>query len=148
MHIRDQRDMVVEEARSWIGTPYHHHAAVRGAGVDCGMLLVEVYSSTGLIERFDPGPYPPDWHMHRSEERYLTLVMERARPVTSPLPGDIVMLRYGRAFSHGGIVTKSNPLTAVHAFYRYGKVVEEDWTMSMELRLRLSGAIFASLWSE
>lgn len=31
-----QRAAVVAEARSWIGTPYHNCADVKGAGVDCG----------------------------------------------------------------------------------------------------------------
>lgn len=26
---------IVDEARTWIGTPYHHQARLRGVGVDC-----------------------------------------------------------------------------------------------------------------
>lgn len=68
----DLRARIVEEARSWLGTPYHHHAMVKGAGVDCAMLLVAVYGAVGLLpEGFDPRPYPQDWHLHRDCERYL-----------------------------------------------------------------------------
>jgi cell wall-associated NlpC family hydrolase len=44
-----QRATVVAEARSWIRTPYHNCADVKGAGVDCGMLLVRVFVDTGLM---------------------------------------------------------------------------------------------------
>ncbi|MDO6044547.1 hypothetical protein Q4P48_08410 [Neisseria gonorrhoeae] len=47
----DLRARIVEEARSWLGTPYHHHAMVKGAGVDCAMLLVAVYGAVGLLPR-------------------------------------------------------------------------------------------------
>ena len=55
----DLRQRIVEEARSWLGTPYHHQAMVKGAGVDCAMILVAVYRAVGLIPAgFDPRPYP------------------------------------------------------------------------------------------
>ena len=28
-------DKIIAEARAWIGTPYHHQAAVKGVGCDC-----------------------------------------------------------------------------------------------------------------
>ena len=98
---------MVAEARSWVGTPYHGCADVKGAGVDCGMLLVRVFVDLGLTEPFDPRPYPSDWHLHRSEERYLGFVFERGREVAEPQPGDVAVFRYGRCYSHGGIVTRS-----------------------------------------
>jgi hypothetical protein len=142
-----QRAAVVAEARSWVGTPYHHHAAVKGAGVDCGMLLVETFVRAGLIERFDPRPYPPDWHLHRSEEKYLAFVFEHGRRVDEPRPGDVVIVRYGRTFSHGGIVTSARPLVAVHAFQPYGRVLEEDLATNPEVARRLHDCAFASFWA-
>jgi len=29
------RCSIIAEARSWIGTPYHHQAALKGVGYDC-----------------------------------------------------------------------------------------------------------------
>jgi cell wall-associated NlpC family hydrolase len=97
------RAAVVAEAMSWLGTPYHTGAHVKRVGVDCAWLLIEVYAAEGLIERFDPGYYPGDWHLHRADERYLGFVLERAREVDAPDVGDIVLMRFGRAFSHGAI---------------------------------------------
>ena len=140
------RAAVVAEARSWCGTPYHHQADVKGAGCDCAMLLVRVYVDLGLGAPFDPRPYPQDWHLHRSDERFLGWVNERASPVATPKPGDVIMLRYGRAYSHGGIVTKALPLTVVHAFQPYRRVLEEDLAQNPEIAPRVKGAMFASFW--
>jgi len=121
----DQRGAVVAEARKWLGTPYHNCADVRGAGVDCGMLIVRVFVDTGLCEPFDPRPYPPDWHLHRGEERYLGFVFDRCAEVPAPRRGDVAVFKIGRCYSHGGIVTGDAPLTIVHAYQRARCVIED-----------------------
>lgn len=121
-----QRAAVVAEARRWLGTPYHHAADVLGAGCDCGMLIVRVFVDSGLLEPFDPRPYPRDWHLHRDEERYLGFVIDRAREVAAPLPGDVVVFRHGRSFSHGGIVSDGEPIRLIHASWPARMVIEED----------------------
>lgn len=98
------RREVVAEARTWIGTPFHHEARVKGHGVDCAMLLIEVYAAAGVVERIQPKQYPPDWHLHRSEERYLNYVMLYCHPVTHPQQADIAMFKVGRTYSHAAIV--------------------------------------------
>lgn len=119
-------ESAVTQARTWVGTPYHAEADVRGAGVDCGMLIVRVFVDAGLVPLFDPRPYPPDWHLHRSEERYLGWVHDHCREVETPEPGDVAVFRFGRCWAHGGIVTVAEPLTIVHAFSPAGCVVEEE----------------------
>src|SRR5260370_32886130 len=94
-----QRTAVVAAARSWIGTPYHHAADVKGAGVDCALLLVRVYCDLGMVEPFDPRPYTRDWMLHRDDERYLGFLLDRARMVSEPAPGDVILFRFGRCFS-------------------------------------------------
>jgi cell wall-associated NlpC family hydrolase len=127
------RTAIVVAARSWIGTPYHNCADVKGAGVDCGMLLVRVFVDLGLAPPFDPRPYAPDWHLHRSEEKYLGFVFAHGREVEAPQPGDIAVFRFGRCYSHGGIVAKPDPLTIVHAFAPARMALEE--TVARNARL-------------
>ena len=141
-----ERAAVVAAARSWIGTPYHHAADVKGAGCDCAMLLVRVYCDLGLVEPFDPRPYPRDWMLHRDDERYLSFLLARAREIVEPSAGDVIVFRYGRCFSHGGIVTRARPLTIVHAFAPARAVIEEDVERNAELSDRLATVRFASLW--
>jgi hypothetical protein len=140
------RFAVVEEARSWLGTPYHHAADVKGHGVDCAMLLVRVYCDLGLVERFDPRPYTRDWFLHRNEERYLGFLLERSREVRAPGLGDIILFRMGRCFAHAGIISRVNPLNIIHAFAPTRCVVEDIIERSVELKAKMKTAKFASYW--
>jgi cell wall-associated NlpC family hydrolase len=143
-----QRAAVVAEARSWIGTPYHHAADIKNHGVDCAMLLVRVYADTALIENFDPRPYTRDWFLHRSEERYLGFLFDRAHEVREPGLGDTVVFKIGRCFAHAGIVSRVDPLTIIHAFAPLRCVVEDVIHASAELAERLKTAKFASYWGD
>ncbi len=89
------------------------------------MLLVRVFVDTGLCEPFDPRPYPPDWHLHRSAERYLSFIFDRGHEVETPRPGDVAVYRFGRCYSHGGIIVGATPITLVHAYGPARRVVEE-----------------------
>lgn len=112
-----ERLAVVNAARRWIGTPYHHRASVLGAGVDCAQLLRCAYLEAGLITDFEQPLYNCDWHLHRNEEKYLAVVESYApaidddirslneRPDLVVAPGDILMWRVGRTFSHAAIVS-------------------------------------------
>ncbi len=132
-----QRAAVVAEARRWVGTPWRHRAKVFGAGVDCAQLLIGVYSRAGVIADFDPGDYPPDWHCHRDDERFVGFVTRFAEEYAwrddAPRPGDCVLWKFGRAFAHGGIV--SDWPRVVHAFVAYQAVDETD-TSGTELATR------------
>ena len=139
-----QRAAVVAEARSWIGTPYHHQADIKGAGVDCAMILVRVWVDLGLVPAFDPRPYPIDWHLHQAEERYLAQLQARAVFVDAPLPGDIVVWRYGRTFSHAGIVTQWPRV--VHAYHPAGIVEEADVSRPGALSSKRRAKRFLSYW--
>jgi len=117
------RDAVITDARKWLGTPYHHQARVRGVGVDCAMLLCEVYEACGMIPHIDPRPYPPDWHLHRSEEKYLGWIKKYADQVDEPMPGDVVLYQFGRTVSHAGIVIDWPMI--IHAYRGQGCVMSE-----------------------
>jgi cell wall-associated NlpC family hydrolase len=120
---QQQRLDVVQEAMTWLHTPYHHAARIKGAGVDCGMFLAEVYEQTGVMPHVVPDEYPPDWHMHQDGERYLGLVAAHAHQVEVGLPGDIVLYRFGRCVSHGAIVIVWPQI--IHAYIRLGVVLDE-----------------------
>ena len=76
-----RRAAVIAEARAWWRTPYHHMGRSRGVGVDCLTLLAEVYEAAGVIPHIDIPFYPPDWNLHRSEERYMRGLLEYAREI-------------------------------------------------------------------
>ena len=136
---------VVREVRSWIGTPYHLAADVKSVGVDCAMLVLRVYADLGLIAPFDPRPYTHDWHLHRGEERYLDALLARAVKVDRPEPGDVMLFRVGRCYSHGAIVTQADTLTIVHASFPAKIVLEETVMQNAQMCERAGSALFASI---
>lgn len=116
-----ERQAVVAEAMTWIGTPFHHAGRIKSVGVDCAMFPLEVYSALGLIPALEKvPPYPVDWHLHRSEERYLETVLGYADETDNPQPGDFVLFRFGRCFSHGAILLEGPRV--VHAYFRQGVI--------------------------
>lgn len=119
------RAAFISEALSWLGTPFGDCADVKGPNgvVDCAMLLVRSAVDTGRFPAFDPRPYPPRWHLHKSEERFLNIIRDDlgAKELETPQVGDVVLWQFGRCFSHGGVLI--NPNEVVHAFYVAGKVV-------------------------
>jgi cell wall-associated NlpC family hydrolase len=141
---QQERLGVVQEALCWLGTPYHHMGRVRGAGVDCGMFLAEVFEGAGVMPHVTPESYPPDWHMHQEEERYLGLVQQHAKPVDrAPLPGDIVLYKFGQCISHGAIVLAWPQV--IHAYIRLGVVLDEGVRNTV---LREAQAGLFSPWGE
>ena len=84
--------------------------------------------------------------MHRDDERYLGFLLARTHLVDAPGLGDVILFRIGRCFAHGGIVTKTEPLTICHAFMPAGIVLEDVIARSPELADRLRTAKFASHW--
>lgn len=133
-----QRAAVKAEAFSWIGTKFRHGARIKGVGVDCGQLLVAVFSAAHLIEAFAPESYPPDWFLHRDRERYLEELTKYADAV-EPLYeiGDILTYRFGRAVSHAGIYVGEGWI--VHADGR-AKIVNRSQISMAGLAQRFAGA--------
>lgn len=118
------RAAIVEEAFTWIGTPFRNCADIKGSkgGVDCAMLATRCYVDTGRLAAFDPRPYPPGWMLHHSEERFLGWIQDQlgARQVDAPRLGDVPVWQFGRCFSHCGIMV--NAMEVVHAFRWAGSV--------------------------
>jgi cell wall-associated NlpC family hydrolase len=132
------RETIVRVAKSWLGTPYHHRAKIKGVGTDCGQILIAVFAEAGLIKDFDPGNYPGDWMLHRDEERYLGTIETYAKRITrDPLPGDIALFKYGRCISHGAIVTDYPEI--IHAYKPSGCVILDNIETNEDLGNRLVG---------
>lgn len=118
------REDAVAEARSWIRTPFHHGARIKGVGVDCGQLLAAVYQ---------PGLEGPDylagWWQHSDQELLLDLVLAYTHEVDVPQLGDVAIWKFGRTWSHAGIVTDWP--TVIHAMG--GLAVTEEDTVANRL---------------
>lgn len=122
---RFSRTRVVAAARSYIGTPYHHQACVRGVGVDCLGLVRGVWRDLYGYDAEDPPAYSRDWAEGMGRE---TMLEASARhlvgvEIARALPGDVVVFRYkpGVVAKHAGILTESDRF--VHAM-EGGRVCE------------------------
>lgn len=88
---------IVREAETWIGTPFRHAAGVKGQGADCGLFVLRVMQTLGLVPAGDPPAYPPSWCLHRGEDRFAPWLDEHADRVAAPAPGDVATFAFGRA---------------------------------------------------
>jgi cell wall-associated NlpC family hydrolase len=134
MNEAKQRKAIVEEALSWLGTKWHHRAAIKGVGCDCALFPMAVYKSVGLVPAsVAVEDYPQDWAMHRDEERYLAMVERFGKriDIAALAAGDFVVWHFGRAFSHGGISLGGTCI--IHAYQKVGHVTIDDFSNEMEL---------------
>jgi len=114
---------VVAAARGWLGTPYHHQAAVKGAGCDCLGLIRGVYAEVMGAEPETPPAYSRDWGEMRAEETLLDAArrhMGEVPPWQDIAPGDVLIfrMRKGAIAKHAGIVTQAQgraPVRMIHA---------------------------------
>lgn len=136
----EKRAAVVAEAMSWLRTPYHHQGRIKGVGVDCVWLLIEVYKTVGVVgSDFDPGEYSGEWYFHKSEEIYLGGVIKHAQRVEVPQLGDVAVYQFGRCVSHAAIIVAEG--VGLHA-NKPARNVE-----LVELRAPQMAERFHSYWS-
>lgn len=118
---------IAAAARTWLGTPHVNQARVKGIGVDCGMLLIGALEDAGLIKKgaIKIAPYSNEWHLHHSEEWFLSYVKKYCIPVTETdmVIGDFLMYQFGRCVSHGGIYIGDNQI--IHAVVDQGVILSD-----------------------
>lgn len=111
------RNDFVAQARTWLGSPYHHQGRLKGVGVDCIGLLVGVASELGLDVRNVPTNYSrsPD-----SDRLFREIATSGHLEETSdPKPGDVVFMKvYGQP-THFGLLTDAG---FIHADATFGVV--------------------------
>ena len=138
------RQMVVAEARSYLGTPFHDQARVKGVGIDCLGLLVGI-AKTFKFADYDTTDYhiPNPKVMKQKLDEYLDPV-----PPSSIQVADVLYLRSERSPQHLAVVVEIHPeLRIVHAFNwpKVMKVVEtnagEYWMRRLAGAYRFRGVI-------
>lgn len=105
---------IVAEAQRWLGTPYRHQAALRGAGCDCLGLVRGIWQAVYGREPMAVPAYGPDWRgrdgegLQAAAEHVLTLV-------ELPFGGEVVLFRLlaNRPPRHCGVML--GPETFIHA---------------------------------
>lgn len=136
-------DRIVAEARLWIGTPYLHGAARRGAGCDCLGLVRGVWMALAGTEPEPVPAYPR--HEARGGEVLRDAARRHLREIAPAEtgPGDLLLfrLRDGMAARHLGLL--SGPPEAprfIHAYEGHG-VVESPLTPPWRRRIAAGFAL-------
>lgn len=123
---------LVAEARTWIGTPYHHGGRLRGSGCDCVSFTVSLLESMGMAGIVLPEVYKirPDGtllsHLERNRDLYREVSVDDIRA------GDVVLIRLYKQPQHFGLYTGDG--TVIHADMRHG-VVESAFDAGWRSRL-------------
>jgi len=121
--------LVVATARSWLGTPYHDQASLRGVGCDCLGLARGVWRDVVGNEPFPIPPYSRDWGETGPHEVLANGAASMLIPIamSDVGPGALVLFRMSpRAIAkYVGILTSSDRF--IHSCERLG-VVEEILT--------------------
>ncbi len=110
------RQIIVEAARGWIGTPYLHQASLQHVGCDCLGLLRGVWRDCVGPEPEVAPPYTPDWAEASGEEALLAAALRSFSPVTGSFQaGDVLLFRWrdGLPAKHIGLATSTT--TMIHA---------------------------------
>ena len=122
-------DLIIAEALTWLGTPYHEQASVKGpnGGIDCAMFICRVFVDSGVIAPFDPRPYSDSFFLHRDEPLYLQWVERYADKLSDGVPeapGDLALFKLGRTIAHSGIYLGDDLI--IHAWKQAGAVVKSE----------------------
>jgi cell wall-associated NlpC family hydrolase len=143
----EQRQRIVKEATAWIDTPYRPNTCIRQVGCDCGQFLFGCFSNLGFIPKdFDiPKNYSIQSALHQNDPSYIDTARRVAReiPESEVQPGDFVIYKFGKAFSHGAIIVEW-PHFIIHSLKRDG-VTGGD---GMNLRFAKREKVFLTLKDE
>ena len=111
------RAHIVQLARAWIGTPYHHQASTFGVGADCIGLIRGIYRDLYGQEAQAVPAYSRDWAEATGEETLLAAARRHLLEIApaEAQPGDVLVFRYRNrtVAKHAGLMATA--ATMIHA---------------------------------
>jgi cell wall-associated NlpC family hydrolase len=120
------RSQVISEAQSWLGTPFHHQARLKGVGVDCVGLVIGVGKELGLIgQDFDITGYdriPDGRTLMAGAVKHMVPIHQAEMQA-----GDVIVVKFQQYPQHFGFLGnyRHGGFSIIHAASAYGKVVEQ-----------------------
>ncbi|MBI1416691.1 MAG: peptidase [Limimaricola sp.] len=130
---------VVTLARRWIGTPYRHQGAVKGAGCDCLGLIRGIWTELcGSVPEVPP-PYTPDWAEPQRHEVLWAAALRHLSPLPPGEPGrgDVLLFRMrpGSVAKHLGLAAETGETPSfIHSYSEHG-VVESPLSLPWRRRI-------------
>ena len=111
------RAAIVAEARSWIGTRYHHRASLKGVGCDCLGLVRGVWRGCVGDEPERPPAYAPDWAEASGVEALAEAALRHLVPIAlhEIAAGDVLLFRWREACVAKHVAIATADATMIHA---------------------------------
>ncbi|MEM6303812.1 MAG: NlpC/P60 family protein [Pseudomonadota bacterium] len=130
---------IVTAARGWIGTPYVHQSATKGAGADCLGLLRGVWRELYGSEPEAVPAYSMDWSEPQGEELLWAAALRHLtpKPREQAAMGDVLLfrMRAGAVAKHLGLQARvEGRASFLHAYARRG-VVESPLSQPWQRRV-------------
>lgn len=130
---------LVSAARGWIGTPYVHQAAKRGAGCDCLGLIRGVWAEVSATPLVHVPPYTPDWSEPQGDEFLWREAANRLdrKQIGDAAAGDVVLfrMRQGAVAKHMGFQGEIGARASIIHSYQGHGVVETALTIPWQRRI-------------
>lgn len=104
-------EQVVAAAETWVGTPFHAQASVKGVGCDCKGLVAGVARDLGRGEADSWAALTADYDISRVPVEQLRAGLEELfdRVDGQAIAGDILLLRVGVRLQHLAIHAGEGP---------------------------------------
>lgn len=116
------KEQIIDKAREFLDTPYLHQGRVKGGGIDCCGLVIQVAKELGLSD-YDLTGYS----RYADGVDFLKEFFEQCKPKNDYEPGDILVFSIRRRPQHCGIVAEFNGnLSLIHAYQSIGRCVEHN----------------------
>ncbi|WP_396189776.1 NlpC/P60 family protein [Flavobacterium sp.] len=112
---------IVEHARAYIGTPFKHQGRLKGVGVDCAGLCINVMKELDY-EIIDVKAYDrvPNGNLF---DKIVNANLKR-KHFEDVEPGDFLTFNFDQDPQHIAVVSEVNPLKIIHSYQKAGRVVE------------------------
>jgi NlpC/P60 family putative phage cell wall peptidase len=138
---------IIEQARTWVGTPYKHQGRQKGVGVDCLGVIYGSMLEAGVKDKVffdkinskyhDYNRLPSGRMLYTTFKKYVP-----EYPKNQAKGGDMLMIALKGEPRHTAILTDKN--TIIHAYAEAGKCVENRyahyWKKNTVTCFRLSEA--------
>jgi NlpC/P60 family putative phage cell wall peptidase len=124
-------DIIIADARSWIGTPYRHQASLKGVGCDCLGLVRGVWRALHGEEPEPMPAYSRDWAEAAARETLAEVGSRHLLPVARDAMqgGDVLLFRWrtGLVAKHAAILTADETMIHAHDGAEVAEVAFAPW---------------------
>jgi len=139
------RQRIIDEALSWVGTPYQHQCSTKNAGCDCLGLVRGIWRKLYGSEPVTLPPYTPDWAEVGGEETLRDASDHYLDPIelTMARPGDVLLFRMQAGVPAKHMAVLIEPDLIVHAYW--GRAVTRSFLAPYWVRRRAYAYSFPNI---